>query len=376
MLALEIAFWLSVALLVHTHVIYPLSLWVIARLRGREATALDTPADLPTVSLIIVAHDEEEVIAHRLRNARDLDYPRDLLELIVASDGSSDRTVELARAADADVVLDLPRAGKVEAQNAAVEAARGELLAFSDANSFWSPAALRRLVARFADPRVGYVCGQVRLLGSGSENEEGTYWRYEMAVRELESELGGITAGNGAIYATRPDSYVVLDSTRGHDLSFPFTMTRRGWRALYAPDAVAQEKMAPTIAGEFARKRRMMARTWGVVLGDRMLSPRGYGSLYAFEILSHRALRYAAPFLHLVALGTNIALLGEGAVYTVTLALQAASLLAALLGSVIALRPLRLAWYYAVVEGSIIAGLWDRLRSRRAMTWEKVEGTR
>ena len=376
MLALEIAFWLSVALLVHTHVIYPLSLWVIARLRGRKATAVDPPADLPIVSLIIVAHDEEEVIAHRLRNARDLDYPRDLVELIVASDGSSDRTVELARAADADVVLDLPRAGKVEAQNAAVEAAQGELLAFSDANSFWSPDALRRLVARFADPRVGYVCGQVRLLGSGSENEEGTYWRYEMAVRELESELGGITAGNGAIYATRPDAYVVLDSARGHDLSFPFTMTRRGWRALYAPDAVAQEKMAPTIAGEFARKRRMMARTWGVVLGDRMLSPRGYGPLYAFEVLSHRAVRYAAPFLHLVALGTNVALLGEGAVYTVTLALQAAFLLAALLGSVIPLRPLRLAWYYAVVEGSIIAGLWDRLRSRRAVTWEKVEGTR
>jgi len=376
MLALEIAFWVSVALLVHTHVIYPLSLWVIARLRGREATAVDPPADLPIVSLIIVAHDEEEVIAHRLRNARDLDYPRDLVELIVASDGSSDRTVELARAADVDVVLDLPRAGKVEAQNAAVEAARGELLAFSDANSFWSPDALRQLVARFADPRVGYVCGQVRLLGSGSENEEGTYWRYEMAVRELESELGGITAGNGAIYATRPDAYVVLDSARGHDLSFPFTMTRRGWRALYAPDAVAQEKMAPTIAGEFARKRRMMARTWGVVLGDRMLSPRGYGPLYAFEVLSHRAVRYAAPFLHLVALGTNVALLGEGAVYTVTLALQAAFLLAALLGSVIPLRPLRLAWYYAVVEGSIIAGLWDRLRSRRAVTWEKVEGTR
>jgi cellulose synthase/poly-beta-1,6-N-acetylglucosamine synthase-like glycosyltransferase len=376
MLALEIAFWFSVALLVHTHVIYPLSLWVIARLRGREATAVDPPADLPTVSLIIAAHDEERVIAHRLRNARDLDYPRDLLELIVASDGSSDRTVELARAADADVVLDLPRAGKVEAQNAAVDAARGELLAFSDANSFWSPDALRRLVARFADPRVGYVCGQVRLLGSGTENEEGTYWHYEMAVRELESELGGITAGNGAIYATRPDAYVVLDSARGHDLSFPFTMTRRGWRALYAPDAVAQERMAPTIAGEFARKRRMMARTWGVVLGDRMLSPRGYGPLYAFEIVSHRALRYAAPFLHLVALGTNIALLGEGAVYTVTLGLQAAFLFVALLGSVIPLRPLRLAWYYVVVEGSIIAGLWDRLRSRRAVTWEKVEGTR
>jgi len=107
-----------------------------------------------------------------------------------------------------------------------------------------------------------------------------------------------------------------------------------------------------------------------------MLSPRGYGPLYAFEILSHRALRYAAPFLHLIALGTNVALLGHGAVYTITLALQAAALLAAALGALIPLRPLRLAHYYAMVEGSIVAGLWDRLRSRTAVTWEKVEGTR
>ena len=383
MLALEIAFWTSVALLVHTHVTYPLSLWLLARLRGRTAPGAGGGAaegteggEAPRVSLIVAAHDEEQVIERRLRNALGLDYPRERLELIVASDGSSDRTVELARAAGADIVLDLPRVGKAEVQNAAVDRARGELLAFSDANALWAPDALRRLVAPFADPRVGYVCGRVRLEAGGSANEEGAYWRYEMAVRELESELAGVTAGNGAIYATRSDSYIQLDSARGHDLCFPFAMTKRGWRALYAPDAVAEEKMAPTIGGEFARKRRMMARTWGVVFRDGMLSPRGYGPLYAFEILSHRALRYAAPFLHLIALGTNVALLGHGAVYTITLALQAAALLAAALGALIPLRPLRLAHYYAMVEGSIVAGLWDRLRSRTAVTWEKVEGTR
>jgi len=376
MLALEIAFWTAVALLVHTHITYPASLWLIARLRGRSVARDVVAAEPPRVSLIVAAHDEEQVIEHRLRNALALDYPRDRLEVIVASDGSSDRTVELARASGADLVLDLPRGGKVAAQNAAVERATGELLAFSDANAFWEGGAMRRLVAPFADPRVGYVCGRLRLEADGSANQEGAYWRYEMAVRELESELGGVTAGNGAIYATRRDSYIVLDSARGHDLCFPFALTKRGWRALYAPAAIAEEKMAPTIGGEFARKRRMMTRTWGVVLRDGMLSPRGYGGLYAFQMLSHRGLRYASPFLHLIALGANIALIGHGAVYAITLAIQVAFLLAAVLGAVVPLRPLRLASYYAMVEGSVLAGLWDRLRGRTALMWEKVEGTR
>jgi poly-beta-1,6-N-acetyl-D-glucosamine synthase len=376
MLALEIAFWTAVALLVHTHVTYPVALWLIARVRGRPAAPAAAAGEPPRVSLIVAAHDEERVIERKLRNALALDYPRDRLELIVASDGSSDRTVELARASGADLVLDLPRAGKVAAQNAAVERATGELLAFSDANAFWDGGAMRRLVAPFADPRVGYVCGRLRLEADGSANQEGAYWRYEMAVRELESALGGVTAGNGAIYATRRASYMVLDSARGHDLCFPFALTKRGWRAVYAPDAIAEERMAPTIGGEFARKRRMMTRTWGVVLRDGMLSPRGYGPLYAFQMLSHRALRYASPFLHLTALGANLALLGHGAVYTVTLAVQIAFVLAAVLGAVVPLRPLRLASYYAMVEGSVVAGLWDRLRGGTALTWEKAEGTR
>jgi hypothetical protein len=282
----------------------------------------------------------------------------------------------VARAGGADLVLDLPREGKVAAQNAAVERASGELLAFSDANALWAPDALRRLVAPFGDPAVGYVCGQVRLSADGPGTEEGAYWRYEMAVRRLESGLGGITAGNGAIYATRRDSYLVLDSARGHDLSFPFAMTKRGWRAVYEPDAVAEEKMAPTIGGEFARKRRMMTRTWGVVLRDGMLSPRGYGPLYGFQMLSHRALRYASPFLHLIVLGTNLALLGEGAVYALTLGIQVAFAVGAALGAFMPVRPFRVAHYYAMVEASILVGLWDRLRSRTAVTWEKVEGTR
>jgi cellulose synthase/poly-beta-1,6-N-acetylglucosamine synthase-like glycosyltransferase len=383
MLALEIAFWVAIGLLVHTHVTYPAVLWALARLRPRPVghrAAPESPGtagpEPPVVSLIVAAHDEEAVIERKVENALGLEYPRDRLELIVASDGSTDRTVELARTAGADIVLDLARGGKIAAQNSAAAQARGELLAFSDANAFWAASALRHLVAPFADSKVGYVCGQVRFSGDGGSNEEGAYWRYEMAVRELESRLGGVTAGNGAIYATRRDAYLVLDPSRSHDLSFPFEMTKRGWRALYAPEALAEERMVPTIEGEFARKRRMMSGLWDIVLRDGLLSPRGYRPLYAFEIYSHRALRYASPLLHAVALGTNVALVGEGLVYGVTLALQVAFLAAAALGRVVPLRPFRLAYYYVTVTASIALGLWDRIRGRVPRAWEKAEGTR
>ncbi|HYU60459.1 MAG TPA: glycosyltransferase family 2 protein [Solirubrobacterales bacterium] len=375
MLFLEIVFWASVALLVHTHVTYPAALWAIVRLRGQPG-ARAPDVEPPHVSLIVAAHDEEAVIERKVRNALALDYPRERLELIVASDGSTDRTVELAREAGADLVLDLGRGGKIAAQNAAAARTRGDVLAFSDANAFWAPDALRRLVAPFADPRVGYVCGQVRFTTAGGSNEEGTYWRYEMAVRGLESRLGGITAGNGAIYAVRRDAYIVLDPSRSHDLSFPFELVKRGRRALYAPDAVAEERMVPTLRGEFARKRRMMSGLWGIVLRDGMLSIRGYGPMYAFEIYSHRVLRYASWLLHLVTLATNVALVGQGAVYRVTLAAQAAFLLAAALAPLLPLRPLRLARYYVLVTASVALGLWDRMRGRVPRAWEKAEGTR
>ncbi|MEA2386292.1 MAG: hypothetical protein QOJ22_466 [Thermoleophilaceae bacterium] len=362
---LEIVFWAAAGLLVYTHLGYPLLLRLLARAEREPAAA----GDLPVVSLIVAAHDEQEVIEQRVQNALALDYPRERLELIVSSDGSSDATVERARAAGADLVLDLPRGGKVRAQDAAVERARGAVVAFSDANAYWEPDALTRLVARFADPGVGYVCGQVRFVDSGGNNLEGLYWRYEMWVRAMESSLAGVTGGNGAIYALRRDDYLVVDPRMGHDLSLPFNLVKRGRRPVYEPSAHATEKMVPTIEGEFARKRRMMSHGWLIVLRGGLLSPRGYGAVYALQIFSHRLLRYASPFLHLAALGANIALLGEGPVYAVTLGLQLALLAGALVG-------VRIARYYVLMMASLAAGLWDWLRRGTPAEWEKAEGTR
>jgi cellulose synthase/poly-beta-1,6-N-acetylglucosamine synthase-like glycosyltransferase len=375
-----IVFWVSVGLIGYAHAGYPLLLGLLARLRGRPArpSARALPDDqLPAVSVIVAAYAEQDVIAGRVANLRALDYPPALVELIVACDGSPDLTAARAREAGADVVLELPRGGKIRAQDAGVERASGEILAFSDANVTWEPDALRRLVAPFADPRVGYVCGEVQLVDAVTgSNQEGLYWRYELALRALESRVRSVTGGNGAIYATRRESYLVVDPIMGHDLSFPFNMVKRGWLALAVREAQASEKMVPTIEGEFARKRRMMSHTWPIVVRGGMLSPRGYDPLYALMIVSHRILRYLTPFLHVVALVLNVLLLGSGWVYVAALVLQLAVLAAAAGAGVVPARPLLIARYYVLSTASLAAGLWDWLVHGTAAGWEPAEGTR
>jgi hypothetical protein len=204
------------------------------------------------------------------------------------------------------------------------------------------------------------------------------YWRYELAVRALESHLSSITAGNGAIYATRRDAYIIVDPIMGHDLSLPFNIVKHGLRAVYVPTARASEKMVPSLLGEFKRKRRMMSHTWPIVLRGGMLSPRGYPPLYALMIFSHRLLRYASPGLHALALAANAALVAidAGPVYVVTLALQLALLLAALLAGALRAPPLLLARYYVLTTASPAAGLYDWLRHGTPAWWDAAEGTR
>jgi cellulose synthase/poly-beta-1,6-N-acetylglucosamine synthase-like glycosyltransferase len=358
-------FWASSALIIWTHAGYPAFLWLLAR--GREPDRWEAPAELPRVSLIIAAHDEAEVIARKIENARGLDYPADRLEIIVSSNASTDGTAEAARAAGADVVIDRAEQGKVGAQDEAVGRASGEVLVFSDANAMLAPDAVRKLLAPLSDPDVGYVCGHVRFEAQG-DNQEGLYWRYEVGVRELESRLGSVTAGNGALYATRRDSYIVVDDDRmGHDLSLPFNMVKRGWRAVYEPAAEAFEKTTPSNTDEFARKRRMMRRSWLILVKGGLLSPRGYTPLYALELLSHRLVRYLLPFLHVAALATNLGL--RGRLYRAALAVQLAVIGAAAAGA-------RVPRYYALVTASSALGLWDWLTKGTPAGWEKAEGTR
>jgi len=391
-IVIYLLFWLSAGLILYTHLGYPVALWLLdfiglggraGEVRGRKLSEIPPAVDpdteeeiLPTVSLIIAAYNEETVIEAKVLNALELEYPRELLQVIVASDGSSDRTVEIAREAGADLVLDLPRGGKIAAQNAAAEQATGSLLAFSDANSTWQPNALAELIEPFRDSRVGYVCGQVRFTGPDGGNLEGAYWRYEMRVRQMESELAGVTAGNGAIYAVRASAYIPLAPSGSHDLSFPFALAKQRLASLYRPRARASEKLVPSLEGELARKRRMMIGLWDIVVGEGMLNPRGYSPLYLFELVSHRLLRYLSPALHLILFLANLALLGSGWFYGLTLLIQLLMVLAAVLARWIPILPFRICRYYLEVTLSIALGLWDRWRQGPPAAWEKAEGTR
>jgi Glycosyltransferase like family 2 len=365
--------WISACLIAWTQALYGLLLAVLAR--GREAPVAALPAELPVVSLIVAAHREAEVIEAKVANALALDWPRSKLELIVAVDGGGDATAERARRAGADVVLELPRGGKIRAQDAGVRAARGSLLAFSDANALWEPGALRALAAAFADPDVAYACGRVTFLDQGGTNQEGLYWRYEMWIRGNESVLASVTAGNGAIYAVRRPDYVEVDPVMGHDLMLPFTMVKRGRRAVEVPAARATEKMVPSIEGEWQRKRRMMSHAWPIVLRGGLLDPRGYPPLYALMVVSHRLLRYATPLLHGVLALATLSLLARGRARPAAAA-QAALLAAAAAGGRVRSRPLLLARYYVLTTASLAAGLYDHLRHGTPAGWDAPEGTR
>src|SRR5215217_2482641 len=377
----RLVFWKSIALLAWAQVGYGAFLMLLRRVRGNP---LVTPGSAdagttPSVAVIVAAYAEEDVIAARVANLLALDWPRGRLQVVVAVDGGADpgadATAERARAAGADLVLELPRGGKVRAQDAAVRAASGELLAFGDANALWEPGALRALAAAFEDPAVGYACGQVAFVSEGGTNQEGVYWRYEMWLRGRESALASVTAGNGAIYAVRPEAYIEVDPVMGHDLSFPFNMVKRGWRAVDVPGARATEKMVPSIEGEWVRKRRMMSHAWPIVLRGGLLDPRGYPPLYGLMMLSHRVLRYATPLLHVVAALATLVLLARGRARVAALA-QAAVLAGAAAGGRVRSRPLLLARYYVLTTASLAAGLYDHLRHGTEPGWDAPEGTR
>jgi cellulose synthase/poly-beta-1,6-N-acetylglucosamine synthase-like glycosyltransferase len=357
-------FWVSLALLAWTHVLYPAFVGLLARLAPRRTQKADIE---PTVTVIVAAYNEEAVIARRIENLLELDYPRERLEIVVTSDASTDRTEEIALQYPGVRLISNPRGGKVAAQDRAVRETESEIVAFSDANATWAPDSLRRLVRSFADPAVAYVCGQLRILDAEGGNKEGVYWRYEMGVRAAESQLGSVTGGNGSIYAVRRADYVEVDPRFGHDLSLPYLMVQRGRRAVYEPDAHASEKPTPSNETEYRRKVRMFEHCWLIVLRGKML--RRLGPLYALEIVSHRLLRYGSGILHVVLLVTSLALYSHGWIYAVVLAAQLGLLAAAAIG-------VGIARYYVLVSWATLVSLLNYVRRGVPATWDVAEGTR
>jgi len=371
------AFWGALGALVWTHAGYPLAMSALARVRPRPVERDDDAT--PSVALVVSAHDEEDVIGRRVENLLELDYPPEKLQIVVASDGSTDRTdeivEEIALREPRVRLLRCPREGKVAAQHRSVRETESDALAFTDANTEWKPDALRKLVRNLADDEVGYVCGQLRLESPDGANLEGVYWRYEVWLREQESAASSITAGNGAIYAVRREAYVEDDPKFGHDFGFPYLMEQNGLRAVYDPEAVAVEKPASEPEDEYGRKVRTIARSWGHIVTGRALRPTR--PLYLFELVSHRVLRYSSGLLHVVLLLSSLALVGRGGLYRLAFVFQLAWLgLAAAGRARLRIPGARLSYYYFVVTKATVAGLVRYLRSGTPQMWEKAKGTR
>jgi len=374
-IVLKILFWASLGAILWTHVAYPLLVAVFSAVRRNSVAKGD---QTPSVAIVAAAHNEEGVIARLVESLLAQDYPG-RIEVVVASDGSTDRmdaVVEELAGRDGRVrLLRCPRGGKVAAQNAAVRTIEADIVAFADAGAVWEPDALRMLVRSLADPEVGYVAGKVAFRKPEGTNREGLYWRYELWLRGRESALGSITGGNGAIYAMRRADYVEVDPRFGHDLTFPYVTVQHGKRAVYDADARAWDRPARDLEHEYGRKVRMFEHCWLILLRGRML--RGVGPVYLFELLSHRVLRYASGILHVILLGTSLALVGSGLVYELVLAAQVALLVLAAAGRLrIPVPGGTVAYYYVLVTWATVAALFRYVRFGVPPVWEKVEGTR
>lgn len=371
-------FWAALFLVVYTYLIYPVLLWLLAA--GRKMPEYAPLGEWPTASLIIAAHNEEAVLRAKLENALAMEYPAERLDIIVVSDASTDGTDRIAAEfAERGVRLHRQevRSGKTEAQNAGVRLARGQFLAFSDANSMYAPNALKRLLAPFADERVGCVCGELQYANpddQGAGKGEGLYWRYEQFLKRRESLLSSTLGANGAIYALRRELFVELGGDIISDFVAPLGAWRRGFRIAYEPKAVATEYSSGCFGDEFYRRRRIVSRSlYGLWTEAGVLNP-GAHFFFAFQMFSHKLLRWLVPVWLLVVLAVNIPL-ATSELYGLLLALQVAFYGLAALGL---LQPKRLGryWlfyvpaYFAATNWGTLLGVLSFLAGRRDRVWQ------
>ncbi|MBI4577506.1 MAG: glycosyltransferase family 2 protein [Planctomycetes bacterium] len=365
-------FWGSVGLLAWTWLGYPAWLWLSARLRPplRRPTPVSGEA-LPSLSVLLVAHDERSRAPEKLRELLALDYPPDRLEVVVASDGSTDGTVEalapLARHPGVRLHAFPYRRGKAAVLNEVVPGLAGEVVVLVDARQRVEPGAARELARRFADPAVGAVSGELVLEGASGV---GAYWRYEKAVRRLESETGLVLGLTGALSAVRRSAFQPLpEDAILDDVVLPLSLGARGYRVLFEPGARAHDRAA-TAAREYRRKVRTLAGNFQV-----LFSPRRYGGALhprvAFRFLSHKALRLLAPLALAGALMG--AALAEGAAYQAAFGAQCVLYVLAAAGALLgraAPRACEAACAFVLLHAAVVAGLVGYLSGRQTVRWE------
>ncbi len=389
---MRLIFWSSVALLLYTYGLYPLILIVAGGLSQlkrdlhfglarRNTRAGRGGADGPFVSIVFAAHNEEAVIAQKMRNCARLDYPAESLEILVGCDGCTDATAALAQstaALNASVYEFPDRGGKPAVLNNLLPMARGDIVVFCDANTEFEPDAIRALVRHFKRPEVGCVCGELRLRSrAGNATGEQLYWRYETLLKFLESRLNMLVGANGALFAIRRSLFAAIPADGiVEDFLIALNVRAAGYRVVYDPEAIGWEEVAPNARQEFRRRVRIGAGNFHALRHTwHMLNPMG--GTVAVALWSHKVCRWLVP-LALVAAQISATLLARESVYGVTASLGAVLVLLALVGYRLDLRarywaPASIPYYFLSMNLALLLGLIAFVRGTQSIVWAPTE---
>lgn len=373
-------FWAAFLLLVYVYFGYPLLLAALTR-SGFSREVRKAPLE-PSVTLVVSAFNEAAVIGRKIENSLALDYPPEQLQVIIVSDASDDGTDDIVRgfAGQVELLRMEERGGKTLGLNAAVAQARGDIVIFSDANAMYEPGVIRCIGRNFADPAVGAVTGESRyLIGDEdfSTQSENAYWSYELALKAMESRLGSLVGGDGAIYAIRRELYRPMAASDLSDFINPLQIVTQGYRNVYEPQAVSWEGGAEGFQAEYRRKVRIVNRAWRATAKMReLLNPFRYG-WFALQFLSHKVLRWLAPVLMgIVLLASALLVVGEGGwFYGLALAGQLAFYGLALAGQFLARKGravpalLRIPYYFCLVNSASLVALLQLMVGKRYTTW-------
>ena len=379
MVFVVILFWSCCLLLTYVYMLYPALVSAFAARYGRPVRRGDA---LPAVTIIVTVYNEEKCIRAKLDNLAGLNYPKELVDVIVASDASSDSTEAIASSYDRLPVRVLRvegRQGKTACQNAAASSARGEVLIFTDATTRLDGDAVRRLVENFDDAAVGCVAGRLAYV-TDTENLTGSggraYWDYEVRLRAGESLLGSLVGVSGCLYAVRRSAYRHIHPHLISDFVIAMRMREQGLRTILAPDAVCFEATLDGAHQELGMRIRVAARSINALVAEwRFLNPVRY-RLFAWQLWSHKVLRYASPLLWLTAIGANIALAGQTP-YLVLLLAQFALIAAGAMGFLLQQKGYKLGllaqpYYFLLTNVASLIATLRYLQGERMVTWTPI----
>ena len=359
-------FFLSLFIILSVYILYPILIFLLSKIINKKVNKKEY---YPTISLIIATYNEEKIIEQKILNSLELNYPKDKMEILVFSDGSTDQTDDIVKKYETRGVKLFRyegRKGKTYCQNETVKKSSGEVVVFSDANSIYDKNALKELVFNFYDNQVGVVCGELNYR-KNNISQEGVYWKIEKILKKSESTVGSCLGANGSIYAVKKDLYEYLPAEAISDFIEPFLIYKKGYRVIYEDKAICHEDVSDN-QKEFTRKRRIILRSWqSLGLIKDFWNPFKYG-FYSCQLWWHKILRWLVPVFMVILFGTNIFLFSIN-MFKYLLYLQIVFYIFALIGSKIKFIIFSVPYYFCGINVASLLAFFDYLTGKRQKTW-------